>query len=151
MPLNIPNVFHKLFNTRPLVLDRMPNRQEDWSYPIWCQLWWWPVWQQSISRLKRAECQRIQVSVQQQRWPSGADSAGWGVRLPTQHTVCRAPFALSADVVIEWGIQFHSGDKHLIHRKAHWLALSTEKKLWKLWHCPVWARAPWKIERDLLK
>ncbi len=118
----------------------MPNKWEDWSCPFWCQLRWRPVWQQSISRLKRAVCQRSQVSVQQHQRPSGADSAGWGIQL--QHNMCWAPFALSADVVIErgnpipfWGQTFDSHKGSLTctqHRKETLETVTfapTERKL----------------------
>lgn len=65
----------------------------------------------------------------------------------TQHTVCRAPFALSADVVIERGIQFHSRDKHLIHVKAHRLALTQRGNFG---NCDIAPNTPRMIEHDLL-
>lgn len=86
-----------LLHAHPLGLGHIPNKREDGSCPFWCQLWRWPVWQQSISRLSGAVCLPSEVSVQQPRRPSGADSAGWGKR--PQHSIRWAPFALFADVL----------------------------------------------------
>lgn len=94
MRLKLKNFLNSL--THPSFLAHTPNKWDDWSCPLWCQSWWWPVWQQSISRLSRAVCQPSEVSVQQHE-QSGADSAGWGTRL--QHNICMAPFSLSAVVL----------------------------------------------------